>query len=116
MSAANPISPKVVAASAGAGLGGVAATAILWVLGATFFDAGWSAANASDAIAAVPLPLSGVIVGMVGVVTAGLPGYRTNDPVRAAGVQALEEADVLVPQRERAEVVDWQDQGEIPPH
>lgn len=103
MSETNPVSPKVVAASAGAGLGAVLSGAILWGVGAGFFGAGWSAENASAAIAAVPTPLNGLIVGVIAVITAGVPGYRTNDPLRRvpAEDQELEEAPPRVP--------DWDD-------
>jgi hypothetical protein len=52
------IETKVVSATAGSGAGAVVSTFIVWLLGATIWDAGTGASDVDKAIAAVPTPVS----------------------------------------------------------
>lgn len=52
---------KVVAGAAGGGAGGVFSTCVLWLLGVTIWGAPATADAAVEAVAAVPVPVSGVV-------------------------------------------------------
>lgn len=82
MSAQNPVSPKVIAATAGAGVGATLSTLVIWVVGVVFWKQPATAAAVSDAIAAVPSPLSGLILLAVTGTSAGVPGFKVTDPLR----------------------------------
>ncbi len=75
----NPVSPKVIAATAGAGVGAAVTTMTLWFLGVMVWRADSSAAAAAEAVAAVPAPVSGLIALVIPTVLAGLASYRTTD-------------------------------------
>jgi hypothetical protein len=87
MSRENPISPKAVASTGGAGLGAVIATFITWILGVTVWNASSTAADANDAIAAVPTPVSAVIILIVPAALAAILGWSITDPHRVTTQQ-----------------------------
>lgn len=98
MTVQNPLSPKVVAAAAGAGAGATVATLLLWIIGAGVFGGGWSAEHVDNALAAVPLPLSGFVLLLVTVAGAAFPGYNVADPNRVTTKEAeLVDAGALLP-------------------
>lgn len=74
-----PVQRKVYAAAAGAGFGPVVSAFLLWLVGCLFFDGSWDAGSAVDAAAAVPVPLSGVILLAVGYLSALVPGYQAKE-------------------------------------
>lgn len=78
----NPMSPKVIAASVGAGTGTVVSTLLLWVIGVMFYDVPASAERVSEAVAAVPSPIAGALALALTVAGAGGAGYRALDPQR----------------------------------
>lgn len=82
MSRLATLSPKVLAAGAGAGGGAVVGSVVLWAIGAGIFGGGWDAYSAADAVAAVPAPLSGFVLLTVAVVGAVWAGYAKVDPDR----------------------------------
>jgi hypothetical protein len=84
MSTDNPVSPKTIAATTGAGLGAALSTLVTWVLGVTFWDASTDAAKATDAVAAVPAPVSAVIVLLIPAALAAFSGWRITDPNRVS--------------------------------
>ena len=100
MSAANPVSPKVLAAAAGAGAGAAVSTAALWALGAGVWGAGWGADQVDNALAAVPTPLSGLVLLVVTIVGAALPGYRATDPER---IPSADSSDLVAELEKRGE-------------
>ena len=82
MPAGNPISPKVISATIGAGAGTVLSTLILWLIGAGLYDQGWASERVDNAIAAVPTPLSAIVFLVITVAFTFLPGYQVTDPLR----------------------------------
>ncbi|MEZ0577209.1 hypothetical protein [Nocardioides sp. MH1] len=82
MSVQNPVSPKAIASTAGAGLGAALTTLLTWVLGVVFWDADSSADKAGDAIAAVPTPVSGIVILVIPVALAAVAGWKVTDPHR----------------------------------
>jgi hypothetical protein len=90
MSSENPVSPKVVASAAGAGLGTALSSLIVWLLGVLVWNQPWTAAAVNDAIAAVPTPVSGLVFLLVTAASAAGPGYRVADPSRAANPTELD--------------------------
>lgn len=87
MTTENPVSPKAIASTAAAGVGTAVSTLTIWVLGVTAWGASSSAAEAQQAIAAVPGPVSAVIVLVIPAALAALAGYRVNDPHRVTTSQ-----------------------------
>ena len=84
MSAQNPVSPKVVASTAGAGVGALLSTLILWVLGVLVWGVPGTSAEVANALAAVPGPVAAFVPPVVTVLSAVIPGWRTNDPLRVS--------------------------------
>lgn len=82
MSTENPVSPKVYAASAGAGGAAVLSSLVLWGLGVAFWNQPSAAGSAAAAIAAVPTPVAAFITFVLGIGTAALSGWKVNDPHR----------------------------------
>ena len=87
MSAENPVSPKVVAATAGAGAGATLSTLLIWILGVTFWKQPATAAAVSDAIAAVPSPVSGLLLLLVTSSSAAVPAFKAADPLRVTPLE-----------------------------
>ena len=84
MSAENPVSPKVIAAAAGAGAGATISSLLIWVLGITVWSAPATAQSVDQAIAAVPAPVSAFVVLVVTVVGSAAFGWRVTDPNRVS--------------------------------
>lgn len=78
------ISPKVVAATSGAGAGAIVSGFLVWLIGASAYGVGFAAADADAAVAAVPIQITGMISLVLTVVGAFIPGYQTTDPARSA--------------------------------
>lgn len=97
MSAENPVSPKAIASTAGAGIGAAASTLITWLLGVTLWGASSSAADASDAVTAVPAPVSSVIVLVIPAALAAIAGWKVNDPHRVTTSQLVKLRDLKDP-------------------
>lgn len=95
MSTENPISPKAVASTGGAGLGAAVGTLVTWVLGVTVWDASSAAGRANDAIAAVPTPVSAVILLVIPAALAAVLGWSITDPHRVTTqqLQTLRDAE-----------------------
>jgi len=73
---ANPVEAKVLAATGGA-LGGSAVSSFaLWFLGARVWHVGYAAGKASEAIAAVPAPVSGLVFAGLATLGTYVAGYR----------------------------------------
>ena len=87
MSAENPVSPKAIASTTGAGLGAAVGTLVTWILGVTAWNEPSAASNASDAIAAVPSPVSAVIVLVIPAALAAVLGWSVVDPNRVTTTQ-----------------------------
>lgn len=94
MNTSNPVSPKIVAAAAGAGAGAVVSQLAVWLIGAALFGGGWSADQVDNAIAAVPTPVYAFVVLVVTVIGAAVPGYRVTDPLREVGRKAAAESRI----------------------
>lgn len=70
------VESKVIAATGGAvASGGVVSTFVLWAMGVAFWGAPGAAGSASDAIAAVPGPIIGLVTAVVGGVITFVSGY-----------------------------------------
>ena len=92
-----PVERKVWAASSGAGAGGVVATVLIWLLGATAWGGGTGAGEVEAAYAAVPAPVTALITLAVGYASAWLAGYvakhTPRDVVTLANTDVAYEAD-----------------------
>ena len=87
MSAENPISPKAIASTTGAGAGALVATLANWILGIVIWDAGSSAEEVAEALAAVPTPVAGIIALVAPAVCAAVSGWKVKDPLRVTPQQ-----------------------------
>jgi len=76
------IEAKVYAAAVGTGTGAIVAAFITWILGVTVWGAGFDATSATDAIAAVPGPVVGVIGLAITVGGSFLGGYAADHTTR----------------------------------
>jgi hypothetical protein len=94
---ASRVETKVVAATVGSGGGAAIGTFGLWLLGVTVWHESNAADNASNAIAAVPAPVSGLLLLVVAGVGAYVSGWlaphtsRTDAPVLPAPVVEQEQ-------------------------
>jgi hypothetical protein len=92
------IETKVIAAASGAGGGSIIGAFVLWLCGVTFWHAPNSAAGAEKAIAAVPAPVSALVLAVAAAGVSALAGYwaphtaRTTTESPAAGTSASEPA------------------------
>lgn len=82
MSAENPVSPKAIAATGGAGAGALVATFANWLLGTLVWDASSAADKVSDALAAVPSPVSALVALVISGAGAAASGWKVADPHR----------------------------------
>lgn len=89
----NSIESKVIAATAGSGLGAAAGTFILWVLGVCVWHTPGNAEKAATAVAAVPTPVSAIVLLLITVAGAGLSGYLAPHTSRTPGAHS---ADAVV--------------------
>ncbi len=69
------IEVKVIAGAAGGGGGAAFGTFVIWLLGVLVWGAPSSASHAGDAIAAVPVPVSGLIAILVAAAASAMAGY-----------------------------------------
>lgn len=79
MSTQNPVSPKAIASTAGAGIGAAVTTLMTWIFGVVFWNADSSAAKAAAAIATVPAPISGVVMLVIPAALAAVAGWKVTD-------------------------------------
>jgi hypothetical protein len=82
MSAENPISPKVIASTAGAGVGAALSALVIWILGVTVWDQAGGADSVNAAMAAVPAPVSNIIALLITAAVAAVSGWRVTDTHR----------------------------------
>lgn len=82
MSAENPVSPKAIASTGGAGAGALVATFVTWLLGISVWDASSSSDRVADALAAVPSPVSALVALLISGVGAAVSGWTVRDPYR----------------------------------
>lgn len=87
MSAENPVSPKAIASTSGAGIGAALATLLNWSLGVTVWGASGDAAGVTGAIAAVPTPVSAVVAIIIPAAVAAISGWRVSDPHRVTSTE-----------------------------
>lgn len=80
----NAIEFKVIAAAAGAGAGDAIARFLLWLSGVIWWHAPSTADLASGAMAAVPVPVSGLITVAITASAAALAGYVAPHTSRSA--------------------------------
>ncbi len=89
----SPIESKVYASTIGTGAGAAVSAFALWLLGVLVWGVPDTAARAGDAIAAVPLP----VAGLIGVaITAGggfLAGWKARHTPRPEPIAILGKAD-----------------------
>jgi len=83
----NSIEAKVIAAIAGGGLGGAIGQFLLWLLGVLVWHASSSADKATAATAAVPGPVSMLLVALMAAIGAGLAGYSAPHTSRTPSPQ-----------------------------
>lgn len=76
------IEAKVLAAAAGSGLGAAVSSFLTWLLGVTIWHASASAGSVAAAVAAVPEPVSGLLVIGVGIASATIAGYAAPHTAR----------------------------------
>lgn len=79
------IETKVYGAVVGTALGGALATFLVWLLGVLVWHAPNTAAAADDALRAVPYPVSGLLLALLGLAGTAVGGYsapRTTDAER----------------------------------
>lgn len=88
---------KVKAGGAGAGLGSLVGTFLVWLLGATAWGAGADASQVEAALAAVPAPVSGLLIALVALAGSVLAGYVTTERVAPAGAAEYAAGDHAVP-------------------
>lgn len=74
-----PIRPKVLAATLGAGAGATISAFVLWLLGVLVWRAHGGAPSATVAVAAVPGPVSGVVLLAVTLGLTFAAGYTKSD-------------------------------------
>jgi hypothetical protein len=86
----NTISPKLLAAATGGMVGAVLSQVILWFIGAAAFGGGWSYADSTTAIAAVPQPLAAFVLLVITLAGITVPGYQITDPLRAHALDLLQ--------------------------
>lgn len=84
-----PIETKVIVGAAGAGAGAAVSAFLLWLLGCVFWGQSWDAASATDAVAAVPEPVAGVLALLVTAAGSFAAGYAAPHTIRPTEVRAL---------------------------
>ena len=70
-----PTEAKVISARGGAGGFALVSQALIWMLGCTVFGAPWDASKATEALAAVPFPISALITAGAAWLGAQIAGY-----------------------------------------
>ena len=69
------IETKVIAAAAGSGAGAAVGSFLLWLLGVVVWHMPDTAAHATDAVAAVPGPVSAVVLAGLSIAGSAVGGY-----------------------------------------
>ena len=69
------IETKVIAAAAGSGAGAAVGSFLLWLLGVVVWHMPDTAAHATDAVAAVPGPVSAVVLAGLAIAGSAVGGY-----------------------------------------
>lgn len=87
-SSSAPVEGKVSASTIGSGAGATASALILWILGVTFWHASTDATQAAAAVAAVPVPVSAAVIGVLTPGLAFLGGYLARHTPRLDEVAA----------------------------
>ena len=87
MSTENPISPKAIAATGGAGAGAILGTFVNWLLGIFVWDASSASDKVSDTLAAVPYPVSALVALAISGVGAAVSGWKIADPNRVTNTE-----------------------------
>lgn len=88
----NALETKVVAGAAGAGLGGVLTSFVVWLLGVLIWHASSSALDAGAAITSVPTPVSLLVGALLTAVLSFVAGYRAPHTSRAPGAHSTDSA------------------------
>ena len=70
-----PTEAKVISARGGAGGFALVSQAVIWLLGCWVWGASWDASKATDALAAVPFPVSALITAGAAWLGAQIAGY-----------------------------------------
>lgn len=83
------MSPKALAATAGAGAGAIVTALLLWVIGAGM-SGDWTATGADSALAAVPAPLGAFVGLLVAVAFTLIPSWWITDHVRDVGAAVID--------------------------
>lgn len=100
MSKNAPVEGKVWASTVGGGAGATVSSFVLWILGVLVWGAPSNASSATDAVAAVPFPVIGV-VGLVitvgGVFIGGYLAKHTPRPAVTEELEFIEEMENAVP-------------------
>lgn len=91
----NVLETKVVAGAAGAGLGGVSTSFIVWLLGVLIWHASPSALSAGSALTAVPTPVSLLIGALVAAAGSFIAAYRAPHTSRSPGAHSADAATPL---------------------
>jgi len=76
-----PTRPKVIAAALGAGVGAPLGAFLVWLLGVLVWHASSAAADVDAAIAAVPAPVSALLLSVLAAGSAFVAGYVKSDVV-----------------------------------
>lgn len=92
------VSPKVVAAGAGAGAGSILSSFVVWLVGVLVFGGSPAASAVEATTAAVPLPVVALVGLVLTLAGALIPGYTITDPARGSAVLA-ETPEGYEPQR-----------------
>lgn len=99
-SATAPIESKVYAATVGTGAGAIVSAFVLWLLGVTVWGVAFTANAATDAIAAVPAPISGMVgllITVAGSFAGGYLGDHTERPDLEKPLQPMEDSNAAGP-------------------
>lgn len=94
------IETKVIAAAAGSGAGAAVGSFLLWLLGVVVWHMPDTAAHATDAVAAVPGPVSAVVLAGLAIAGSAVGGYAAPHTSRPDLTDATESdaADAPVPE------------------
>lgn len=82
MSKSQPVETKVIAGAGGAGAGAATSTFLVWLLGVTLWGAPNDADHATDAVLAVPAPVSVLLALVITSAFAYVAGYAAKHTPR----------------------------------
>lgn len=86
----NTIETKVIAAAAGSGVGAATGGFLLWLAGVLIWHQSDAASAAAATVAAVPTPVSGLVLILLGVAGAALSGYAAPHTSRVPGAHSAD--------------------------